>query len=369
MSCSRASSRRSATSTVVFATRGSAPSCYTVPCSVRRTDILTRFRDADDVLVLLSSEVGSEGVDLQFSAIVVNYDLPWNPMRLEQRIGRVDRLGQKEKKVTILNLIHNDTIDRRIYDRLYERLQIGRRALGELEAVLGEPMRDITIKLFDPKLTTQQKDAAIEQTAHALENRRREEEELEKQAGSLVRHGDYILERIMESRDRHRWLSGDDILIYVRDRMLRDFPGTVIETSPPGSMTYRIALSADAAVAFQTFLSERGLKHRTRLLIGSSRQRYRFTSSVVQRDGRIECISQLHPLVRFAAHLDLKDNAARDAQVVAARVNREKLTTLCAPGLYVLAAQRWSSDARVPTAMANVQIGYTGASVADAGVD
>ena len=211
-----------------------------------RTDILARFRDTDDVRVLLSSEVGSEGVDLQFSAIVVNYDLPWNPMRLEQRIGRVDRLGQKKEKVTILNLIYEDTIDRRIYDRLYERLQIGRRALGALEEVLGEQMRDITIQLFDPMLSDRQKEEALEQTAQALENRRLEEEHLEAEAGSLVRHGDYILERIMESRDRHRWLSGDDIRIYARDRMLRDFPGTVIETSPPGSDTYRIVLSSDA---------------------------------------------------------------------------------------------------------------------------
>ena len=329
-----------------------------------RADILARFRDADDVRVLLSSEVGSEGVDLQFSAIVVNYDLPWNPMRLEQRIGRVDRLGQKKEKVTILNLIYEDTIDKRIYDRLYERLQIGRRALGELEAVLGEPMRDITIKLFDPTLTAEQKERALEQTAQALENRQREEEQLEAEAGSLVRHGDYILERIMESRDRHRWLSGDDILIYVRDRMLRDFPGTVVETSPPGSDTYRIDLSSDGAVAFQTFLSERGLKRRTRLLSGSPRQRYRFTSSVVQRDGRVECISQLHPLVRFAASRDLRDDFARDAQAVAARMSRDKLPVPCAPGLYVLAAQRWSSGAQAATTMANVQIGYTGANVA-----
>ena len=329
-----------------------------------RADILARFRDAKDIRVLLSSEVGSEGVDLQFSAIVVNYDLPWNPMRLEQRIGRVDRLGQKSKKVTILNLIYEGTIDRRIYDRLYERLQIGRRALGELEAVLGEPMRDITIKLFDPTLTPQQKEEAIEQTAQALENRRHEEEQLEAEAGSLVRHGDYILERIMESRNRHRWLRGEDILIYVRDRMLRDFPGTVIETSPPGSETYRIVLSPDADVAFQTYLSARGLKRRTRLLSGSPRQRYRFTSSVVQSDGRIECISQLHPLVRFSAARDLRDESARDAQVVAARVDREKVPVPCAPGVYVLAAQRWSSGTQVTTSMGSIQIGYAGANAA-----
>ena len=72
-------------------------------------------------------------------------------MRLEQRIGRVDRLGQTKDKVTVLNLIYDDTIDKRIYERLFERLEIGRRALGEMEAVLGEPIREMTKRLPGPE--------------------------------------------------------------------------------------------------------------------------------------------------------------------------------------------------------------------------
>lgn len=327
-----------------------------------RAEILARFEKVSDIHVLLSSEVGSEGVDLQFSSIVVNYDLPWNPMRLEQRIGRVDRLGQTKDKVTVLNLIYDDTIDKRIYERLFERLEIGRRALGEMEAVLGEPIREMTKKLLDPRLSDHQKELTIDQTAQALENKRREEEQLEAEAGSLVQHGDYILERITESRDRHRWLSGDDILIYVRDRVLRDFPGSVIEASPAGSDTYRIKLSTEGVRAFQTYLSQRGLKGKTRVLEGGAKQRFRFTSSVVQKDGGIECISQLHPLVRFAAHRDLDDETVRDAQAVAASVSARALSAECAPGLYVIAARRWSSGSSVAGTMANVRIGYAGAS-------
>lgn len=328
-----------------------------------RAEILARFRTVDDIRILLSSEVGSEGVDLQFSSVVVNYDVPWNPMRLEQRIGRVDRLGQTKEKVTIINLIYEDTIDKRIYERLYERLGIGRRALGELEAVLGEPMRKMTIHLFDPALSDEQKEQAIQQTAQALELRRREEEQLEAQAGSLVQHGDYILERIMESRNRHRWLRGLDILVYVRDRVLRDFPGSVIETSPPGSETYRIDLSPEGAAALQAYLTQRGLKGRTRLLSGHPRQRYRFTSSVVQRDGRVECVSQLHPLVRFAAERDLRDAVDRHAQAAAASIARNTLPSQCESGRYVLEARRWSSGGGAVPTMVSVQVGYAGANV------
>ena len=329
-----------------------------------RAEILSRFERADDVRVLLSSEVGSEGVDLQFSSIVVNYDLPWNPMRLEQRIGRVDRLGQTKDKVTILNLIYDDTIDKRIYDRLYERLDIGRRALGEMEAVLGAPIREMTMKLLDPTLSDYQKEQAIDQTAQALENRKLVEEQLEAEAGSLVQHGDYILERITESRDQHRWLNADDVLIYVRDRVLQDFPGSVIETNPVGSDTYRIKLSRDGATAFQTYLIQRGLKGRTRLLNGDAQQRFRFTSSVVQQDSRVECISQLHPLVRFASERDLDDETVRNAQAVSAMVSLETLPPECEAGLYVLAARRWSSGSTAAGTMANVRIGYAGANVA-----
>ena len=326
-----------------------------------RSEILGRFERVDGIRVLLSSEVGSEGVDLQFSSIVVNYDLPWNPMRLEQRIGRVDRLGQTKDKVTILNLVYDDTIDKRIYERLYERLQIGRRALGEMEAVLGEPIREMTKKLLDPRLTNLQKEQAIDQTARALENRKQVEEQLESEAGSLVQHGDYILERITESRDRHRWLRPDDILIYVRDRVLRDFPGSAIETSPVGSDTYRVRLSPEGVTAFQTYLTRHGLKGRTRLLNGDAQQRFRFTSSVVQKDGRVECISQLHPLVRFAAERDLIDDTVRNAQAVAASVSPKALPIECASGLYVLAARRWSSGNSAAGSMADVRIGYAGA--------
>ncbi|MFO1465372.1 MAG: helicase-related protein [Steroidobacteraceae bacterium] len=86
-------------------------------------------------------EIASEGVDLQFSSVVVNYDLPWNPMRIEQRIGRIDRIGQKSDAILIWNLLYEGTLDDRVYTRLLERLETSTHALGSTEAVLGEPIR------------------------------------------------------------------------------------------------------------------------------------------------------------------------------------------------------------------------------------
>ena len=85
-----------------------------------RRDIRQRFAQekekSDTVDVMLSTEVGSEGLDFQFCDAMVNYDLPWNPMRIEQRIGRIDRYGQKSEVVVINNLITPDTVDADIYE-------------------------------------------------------------------------------------------------------------------------------------------------------------------------------------------------------------------------------------------------------------
>ena len=88
--------------------------------------------------VMLFSEVGCEGLDYQFCDCIVNYDLPWNPMRIEQRIGRIDRRGQQSEHVTIINLITPGTVDADIYERCLLRIGVFESALGGSEEILGE---------------------------------------------------------------------------------------------------------------------------------------------------------------------------------------------------------------------------------------
>lgn len=327
-----------------------------------RDTILRRFRDRQGRCVLLSSEVGSEGVDLQFCWIVVNYDLPWNPMRLEQRIGRVDRLGQEREQVTILNLIYADTIDDRIYRKLYERLKLGEQALGEFEAVLGEPIREMTRQLLDPRLTDAERTQAIERAEQAIKNRARQTNDLEAEAGSLMRHGDFVLSKIRESHELHRWLDGNDIHFYVRDRLKRSFAGVTIEAAPAGDDTCRIRLPDDAREALGTWLAGRGLRSSTRILDDDDRQRFRFTASVVgSRQARVENISQSHPLVRFAAHLDAGDPEGIAAQAVAARLSPAKAPDNCAPGTYLVAIRRWAATDGAGRATGLARLAYAGA--------
>ena len=98
-----------------------------------REDRIDEFANDPEIRVLLSSEVGSEGLDLQFASVVVNYDLPWNPMVVEQRIGRIDRIGQAAPRIVILNMVAADTIEDRILGRLYERIGIFKESIGEID--------------------------------------------------------------------------------------------------------------------------------------------------------------------------------------------------------------------------------------------
>ncbi len=137
-----------------------------------RTALIEQFKTAKGFSVLLLSEVGSEGLDFQFTDILINYDLPWNPMRVEQRIGRIDRFGQQSDKVRIYSLLLNNTIETRVLGRLYERIGVFRESIGELEPILGEIVKHLTQNMFAPNLSETQKTERAERELNAIEAKR-----------------------------------------------------------------------------------------------------------------------------------------------------------------------------------------------------
>ncbi|MCX6690588.1 MAG: C-terminal helicase domain-containing protein, partial [Methanoregula sp.] len=92
-----------------------------------RRKVQREFAEKADIMI--STEAGGEGLNLQFCHVVVNYDIPWNPMRLEQRIGRVDRIGQA-KDVRVYNFLFSGTIEERVHQILMEKLQVILQDLG-----------------------------------------------------------------------------------------------------------------------------------------------------------------------------------------------------------------------------------------------
>jgi len=101
--------------------------------SEEKEEIIDRFREDGGVLV--STDAMNEGRNLQFCNIMVNYDLPWNPMKVEQRIGRIHRIGQK-RKVYVFNMALKGTIEEYVLDRLYHKIDLFQQTVGELSTIL-----------------------------------------------------------------------------------------------------------------------------------------------------------------------------------------------------------------------------------------
>jgi len=310
--------------------------------NVNKQEIIERFRKRGGPSVLLSSEVASEGVDLQFSRLLVNYDLPWNPMKVEQRIGRLDRIGQKSPQITIWNLFYKNTIDERIYKRLYERLDIFKRALGDLEAVLGDEIRKLTEDLLFGKLTPEQEEERIEQTEAALSFIKAQEERLEAEAGNLVAHGDYILNQIRAAREMQRTITREDLWNYVYDFFTKEYTGSEFTQLKTDELLFDTKLSDDAKYRFGKFLDQNQLQGTTVLANAFPRRfKCRFDNQVGrQRLGREETINQYHPLIRFVSD-QIQRSGFKYYSPVSVEVHQSEIPKIKS-GAYTFAVEQWS---------------------------
>jgi len=305
--------------------------------------VLEEFGRPDGASVLLSSEVGSEGIDLQFCWVLINYDLPWNPMKVEQRIGRLDRIGQESKNIRIWNMVYTETIDERIYERLFMRLGIFQQALGQLEPILGPRIRALTMDLLSHRLSPEQELERIEQTRLALENIRQEEDRLEGEAASLVAYGDYILSQVQAARDLSRRITAEDIERHVTHFFQQFYAGCQFEKDARDPFLYRVVLSAEAKNEFSRFLRERQSSTRTQLIRNDPTPvRCRFENrSRAAPPGGEEIISQFHPLVRFVVQ-STEERGGVGGEAVAARIRTKDLPVRLPPGDYQFVVARWS---------------------------
>jgi superfamily II DNA or RNA helicase len=151
--------------------------------------------------ILLSTDTGAVGLNLQAGNIVVNYDLPWNPMLIEQRIGRIQRLGQKARKVVVHNLVLTGTIEDVVVHRLMEKLELFQQAIGEMEELLelcgyDEEHRSLDQVIMDLiRKAAERKDIEedlrrMEESRRAAEVRMRDMREATEQALASIRPKD-----------------------------------------------------------------------------------------------------------------------------------------------------------------------------------
>ena len=177
-----------------------------------RLELRSRFEkpkaERDSLDLMLFSEVGCEGLDYQFCDCIVNYDLPWNPMKVEQRIGRIDRKGQKSESVTIINLITPDTVDADIYERCLLRIGVFESALGGSEEILGEITTELRDIAENSELTKEERRIKLQQLADNKILLVQEQEKLEAQQLDLfgLRFPEDRMEKEVEDASSF-WLS------------------------------------------------------------------------------------------------------------------------------------------------------------------
>jgi ERCC4-related helicase len=215
-----------------------------------RTLRVRRFHDDPRVRVLLSSEVGSEGLDFQRACnVVVHYDLPWNPMKVEQRIGRVDRHGQPDKQVYSVSFAIPDTIEERIRRALHARIEAFRDTVGDLEDIIAEKISKLEDIVMTPELTEEQRGLQLEQEVDALIGDALERRRLEESASLLMGHDDTFDQELEALEKSGRSLQPEEIAEFIEGAL----EAQRVRVVPIRHLSHRASQVADVT-GLQTFL-------------------------------------------------------------------------------------------------------------------
>ena len=129
---------------------------------------------AKAIKFLVCTDAAAEGLNFQFCGLLVNYDLPWNPMKVEQRIGRIDRIGQKYPKIRVINLAYQDTVEADVYFALGQRINLFEGLVGRLQPILSRLPKQFEEVALEKK---ENREAARHRLMADIENSAREAEE------------------------------------------------------------------------------------------------------------------------------------------------------------------------------------------------
>lgn len=259
-----------------------------------RTRLIEKFRDDATVEVLLSSRVGTEGLDFQFCSVLVNYDLPWNPMEVEQRIGRLDRIGQQEKSILICNFWIADTIEERILARLYDRIGIFARSIGDLEAILGDVVSALQAQLLVAALDPTEALVEANRLADVIENRSREIDRLEVASAQFVGADSFFDDEVSAIRTQRRYVTAEQLRRFVVEFLRLKAPRSRLEYDEASHIG---RLTPDAEVLRLLRKTMRTGEATAILSAPDSGVAITFDAQTAYTRPRLEFINVLHPLV------------------------------------------------------------------------
>jgi superfamily II DNA or RNA helicase len=291
---------------------GDVPTCPESPEDDERQRRITRFRERPEINILISSQVGTEGLDFQFCDTVVNWDLPWNPMTVEQRIGRIDRIGQKSDVLHIVNIVCEGTVEWRILERLYDRIEIFERSIGDISEILGTMERELKGALLRTRLTDAEVANRIEANTVALENRMKVARAVEIEAERLIGQDRFLVDEVSRLKRAGKYLTPLEIKHFVIEQVRRLDRESVIGEDAGGRLTLRAGARLFSLLedALKRHRSPDWIQFASRLRQGP--RLLRFDSNDGRPSTDIELIGAAHPLVRtLAANLELATSGVR----------------------------------------------------------
>ncbi len=306
--------------------------------------IMREFREDKAVRILLSTEVGSEGLDLQFCDTEINYDLPWNPMRLEQRIGRIDRIGQNAAKLNIINLACADSVEDKVLLRLYDRIDIFKRSIGDIDEILGNATSDIALVLLDKNLSEQEREKKAEDLIQTACIKKNLQEELEDNAANFRAFQDYIIKNVDDAQKTQRYIRSIDLKFYVTDYLSEQWPDCKIEEFLSLKDALVIQLSHEAAKSFSSYLAKQGMNSQLRLSATETLCLFDSSQRNAVRRNYYEVISYSHPLVKWIteerSNIPTSSYGCSSVEYVC---EKESLPE-SGRGMYAYYVQQWNAD-------------------------
>lgn len=278
---------------------GDVPTNPLDPSKDERQRIIGEFRDNPAVQVLIASQVGSEGLDLQFCDTVVNWDLPWNPMTVEQRIGRIDRIGQKAELLHIINIACRGTVEWEILHRLYNKIGVFQASIGDIEEILGDVAERLQGQIATTRLSEAERNAKIDIEAAVLVNIQKQREEFEREASGLITADSFLIDEFERMRRTGQFVHPHELERFTAERLRQVDPSSKLaRKDQPGLFEFRagpplIALAENIwrkarVLEWRSFLQ----RMRTRPILCT------FDGESFDGVGEVEVLSVAHPLLR-----------------------------------------------------------------------
>jgi len=313
-----------------------------------------RFRASDRPTILVCSEVAGEGLDFQFCHFLVNYDMPWNPSKLEQRAGRIDRMGQEAPVVTIVNLVNKHTIEDHIIAKLFERVKLFANTLGPLGEVLSGYQKEFADRSLSAERTPAAQEEYERRVLANVENKLREQQRFDANRVELFGAADYFYSKL--SRRREYFLENELKLIW------EDYLGQFVSCVTRKGDIYSLSMTPEISSLLISALLHRGRLpfnsrreafYKTYILSRSTQGKpfeYTFSQACAMEQLNLQFLNIGHPLIQGAIH-SVRKNYRFNREILLCKMRTCELS----PGKHLLCVYRFSITDRTTSRIRHVE--------------